>query len=116
MGSALTTLTEQLRVQNEQQRVQNMLLKQLGDVLAPVAREAQLARLRRLDPWTLTKRTREEQAAWKLKLLAFYSCRVSDKPALSRCMLCGAAGTLCLSWAPPATHAALQAPSCLPAW
>jgi hypothetical protein len=100
MGAVLTTLVEQLRVQNEQlrvqneqQRVQNVLLKQIGEVLEPVAREAQLVRLRRLDPWTLTKRTREEQAAWKEKLLLFYGVRVSETPYLVRCMLSGA----CLS-------------------
>lgn len=94
MGSVLTTSAEHQgvqnelqRVQNEQQRVLNVLLKKLGEVLAPVVREADLARLRRLDPWTLTKRTLEEQAAWKLKLLHFYGCSVSQEPFLVRCML-----------------------------
>ncbi len=84
---------EQQRVQNEQQRVQGHLMLQLVSLLPPLQREAQHARLRRLDPWTSAQRTLEEQAAFKERLLHHYDRGVPDNPpdkAWARCMVSGA--------------------------
>jgi hypothetical protein len=89
----LRVQNEQLRVQNEQQRVQGQLMVQLVSLLPPLQREAQHARLRRLDPWTSAQRTRVEQAAFKARLLHHYERGAPDNPPdkpWARCMVSGA--------------------------
>ena len=88
---------EQQRIQNEQQRLQGQLLTQLASLMSPLQREAQHARLRRLDPWTDAQRTREEQAAFKARLLTFFDRGAPDNPSgkpWARCMV----SDLALPW------------------
>ena len=86
----LRVQNEQQRVQNEQQRVQGQFLVQVATLLPPLQREAQQARLRRLDPWTSAQRTRVEQEAFKLRLLSYYNRGAPENPPSkkwARCMI-----------------------------
>ena len=78
---------------SEQLRAQNALSEQLVRLLPMLFQEAQRARVKRLDPWTSTHRTKIEQAAFKQSLLMFYARREPDKPVdtpWARCMASGA--------------------------
>ena len=96
VAQAVAQLSEQLRAQNalsEQLRAQNALSEQLVRLLPMLFQEAQRARVKRLDPWTSTHRTKIEQAAFKQSLLMFYARREPDKPVdtpWARCMASGA--------------------------
>jgi hypothetical protein len=63
-------------------------LGQLCRVVQPLAREAQRVRLKQLDPWDSSQRTREEQAEFKEKLITTYACGAPDVDGIqwARCM------------------------------
>ena len=65
---------------------------QLVSLLPPLLREAQHARIRRLDPWTSAQRTREELAAFKARLLTFYGCSAQDNALEKPWACCMASG------------------------
>ena len=96
LAQAVAQLSEQLRAQSalsEQLRAQSAQSAQLGRLLPMLFQEAQRARVKRLDPWTSTHRTKIEQAAFKQSLLMFYARREPDKPVdtpWARCMASGA--------------------------
>ena len=68
----------------------NQVLQQVVLLLSPLQREAQHARIRRLDPWKSAQRTREEQTNFKTLLLSYYDraepSNPPDKP-WARCMV-----------------------------
>ena len=85
----MTSLSVALDGINTQLGQQSKKLGQQSKKLEFVVKEVVIQHRMRMDNWTESKRSKEEQETFKVDLLSFYQCHHPSDPKLVRCMVLG---------------------------
>ena len=85
--NALTRISTELEKQSEKLEKQSEELGKYGKKLEFVAKEVVIQHRMRMDNWTESKRSKEEQEAFKDALVAFYQRQHPSNPKLLKCMV-----------------------------
>ena len=86
ISDALTEISTELEKQGKELGKQ---LEKQGKKLEFVTKEVIIQHRIRMDNWTESKRSKEEQESFKEVLIAFYQCMHPSDPKLLRCMVLG---------------------------